>query len=200
MKLKYRKEHFFFSKLLDILGASLSGNILAGKGINRAGEGIVRAGYGNKKVRKTTTTKKKQSGFFMPPHPLTNFERQKYYHNQPRFKGVYSRDNLPKIKDGPYVINLDEDSNIGTHWIALYVLNNDVTYFDSIGVKHIPKEIKAFIGNKNIKTNIFRIQAYDSIMCGCFCIEFIDFMLAGKTLADFTNLFSANNLKKKTMI
>ena len=59
MKLKYRKEHFFFSKLLDILGASLSGNILAGKGINRAGEGIVRAGYGNKKVRKTTTTNKK---------------------------------------------------------------------------------------------------------------------------------------------
>ena len=191
---------------LGTLGASLLGNILAGKGMNRAGEGaiakrqgqgIVRAGYGNKKVRKTTTTKKKQSGFFMPPHPLTNFERQKYYHNQPRFKGVYSRDNLPKIKDGPYVINLDEDSNIGTHWIALYILNNDVTYFDSIGVKHIPKEIKAFIGNKNIKTNIFRIQAYDSIMCGCFCIEFIDFMLAGKTLADFTNLFSANNLKKK---
>ena len=60
----------------------------------------------------------------MPPHPLTNFEIQKYYHNQPRFNGVYSRDNLPNIKDGAYVINLDEYSNIGTHWIALYVLNN----------------------------------------------------------------------------
>ena len=77
----------------------------------------------------------------------------------------------------------------------MYVLNNNVTYFDSFGVEHIPKEIKAFIGNKNIKTNIFRIQSYDSIMCGYFCIGFIDFMLAGKTLTDFTNPFSPNNFK-----
>ena len=132
----------------------------------------------------------------MPPHPLTNFEIQKYYQNQTRFNGVYSRDNLPKAKDGVFLINLDEYSDIGTRWIALYVLNNDVTYFDSFGVEHFPKEIKAFIGNKNIKTNIFRIQAYDSIMCGYFCIGFIDFMLAGKTLTDFTNLFSPNNFKK----
>ena len=74
--------------------------------------------------------------------------------------------------------------------------NNNVTYFDSFGVEHIPKEIKTFINNKNIKTNIFRIQAYDSIMCGYFCIGFIDFMLAGKTLTEFTNLFSPNNFKK----
>ena len=102
----------------------------------------------------------------MPPHPLTNFEIQKYYQNEPRFNGVYSRDNLQKIKDGAYIINLDEYSDIGTHWVALYVQNNDVTYFDSFGVEHIPKEIKTFIGNKNIKTNTFKIQAYDSIMCG----------------------------------
>ena len=132
----------------------------------------------------------------MLPHPLTNFEIQKYYQNEPRFNGVYSRDNLPKIKDGAYVINLDEYSDIGTHWVALYVQNNNVTYFDSFGVEHIPKEIKAFIKNKNIKTNIFRIQTYDYIMCGYFCIGFINFMLAGKTLADFTNLFSPNNFKK----
>ena len=133
----------------------------------------------------------------MPPHPLTNFEIQKYYQNEPRFNGVYSRDNLPdKIKDGAYVINLDEYSGIGTHWVALYVSYNDITYFDSFGVQHISKEIKTFISNKNIKTNIFRIQAYDSIMCGYFCIGFIDFMLAGKTLTDFTNLFSPNNFKK----
>ena len=79
----------------------------------------------------------------------------------------------------------------------MYVLNNDVTYLDSFGVERIPKEIKIFIGNKNIKRNIFRIQAYDSIMCGYFCIGFVDFMLAGKTLTDFTNLFSLNNFKKR---
>ena len=97
----------------------------------------------------------------MLPHPITNFEIQKYYQNQPRFNGVYSRDNLTKIKDGAYVINLDEYSDIGTHWVALYVHNNDVTYFDSFGVEHIQKEIKTFINNKNITTKIFRIQAYD---------------------------------------
>ena len=94
----------------------------------------------------------------MSPHPLTNFDIQKYYHNQPRFNGVCSRDKLPKIKDGACVINLDEYSDIRSHWIVLYVLNNDVTYFDSFGVDHIPKEIKTFIGNKNIKKNIFRKQ------------------------------------------
>ena len=77
----------------------------------------------------------------MPPHPLTNFEIQKYYQNEPRFNGVYSRDNLPKLKDGAYIINLDEYSDTGTHWVSLYVENNDVTYFDSLGVEHIPKEI-----------------------------------------------------------
>ena len=82
----------------------------------------------------------------IPPHPLTNLEIQKYYKNQPRFNGVYSRDNLPKIKDGAYIINLDEYSDIGTHWVALYVQNNNsVTYFDSFGVEHIPKEIKEFV-------------------------------------------------------
>ena len=77
----------------------------------------------------------------MPPHPLTNFEIQKYK-NEPKFNGVYSRDNLnEKIKNGAYVINLDENSDIGTHWIALYIRNNDVIYFNSFGVEHIPKEI-----------------------------------------------------------
>ena len=75
--------------------------------------------------------------------------------------------------------------------------NNDVTYFDSFGVEHIPKEIKAFIDpSLSITTNNFRIQGYDSIMCGYFFIGFIDFMLAGKTLTEFTNLFSPNNFKK----
>ena len=132
----------------------------------------------------------------MLPHPLTNFEIQKYYENESRFNGVYSRDNLPRIKDGAYIINFDEYSDIWTHWAALWVNDDNVTYFDSFGVEHIPKEIKAFVNNKNIKTNIFRIEAYDSIMCGYFCIRFIDFMLKGKTLTQYTNLFSPNNFKK----
>ena len=78
----------------------------------------------------------------------------------------------------------------------MYVNNNNVTYFDSFGVEHIPKEIKAFIGSSlSITTNIFRVQAYDSIMCGYFCIGVIDFMFKGKTLTEFTNLFSPNNEK-----
>ena len=78
----------------------------------------------------------------MPPHPLANFEIQKYYQNEPKFNGVYSRNNLSKIKDGAYVINLDEYESIGDHWIALYVNVENVTYFDSFGVEHIPKKIK----------------------------------------------------------
>ena len=74
--------------------------------------------------------------------------------------------------------------------------NNDVAYFDSLGVEHIPKEIKTFINNKNIKINIFRIQAYNSVMFGYFCIGFIDFMFKGKTLTEYTNLFLPNNFKK----
>ena len=97
---------------------------------------------------------------------------------------------------GVYVINLDEYSDIGTHWIALYALNNIDTYFDSFGVEHISKEIKKFIGKKNIHANIFRIQAYDSVMWGYFCVGFIDFMLKDKSLIDFTNLFSPNDLYK----
>ena len=86
----------------------------------------------------------------MPPHPLTNFEIQKYYQNEPKFNDVYSRNNLPKVKYGAYVINLDDYKSIGTHWIALYVNDNNIIYFDSFEVEHIPKEIKRFIGKKDI--------------------------------------------------
>ena len=77
----------------------------------------------------------------------------------------------------------------------MYVKNN-ISYFSSFGVEHIPKEIIEFIGRKNIIANIFRIQAYDSIMCGYFCIAFIDFMFKSKSLTDYTNLFSPNNFKR----
>ena len=71
--------------------------------------------------------------------------------------------------------------------------NKTVIYFDSFGVEHIPKEIKKFTSDKNIIANIFRMQAYDSVMCGYFCIGFIDFMFNGNGLTDFTNLFSPND-------
>ena len=127
----------------------------------------------------------------MPPHPLNNLEIQKYYENEPRFNSVYSRNGLSKIKDGAYIINLDEYESIGTHWTVLYINAKNGTYFDSFGVEHIPKEIKKFIRVKNIITNIYRIQAYNSIMCGNFCIGFIDFMLNGKSfLRVYTFIFS----------
>ena len=111
---------------------------------------------------------------------MPNFEKQSYYQDKPKFNSVCSRENLPnKIKGGAYVIHLDEYADVGTHWIAFYVLNNHAVYFDSVGVEQIPKEIRRFLGNK-YATNIFRIQAYDSIMCGYFCIGFIEYMLAGK--------------------
>ena len=119
----------------------------------------------------------------------------------PRFNGVYSRDNLPKtIKNGAYVINLDEYEDAGTHWIALYVKNNENTYFDSLGVEHVPNEIIHFARDKSIKTNTFGIQAGNSIMCGYFCIGCIDFIFASKNLIDFTSLFSPYDFKKNDKI
>ena len=105
-----KKHKKVYPLLSGTLGASLLGNMLAGRG-------IVRAFYGNKKN-------------LIPSHPLTNFEVQKYYQNEPRFNGVYARDKLTKaIKDGTYVINLDEYADVGTHWIALYVKNTEIIFF-----------------------------------------------------------------------
>ena len=123
---------------------------------------------------------KKTLNSLLPFHPLTNIEINEYYINEPRFNVVYSRNNLPKkIKRRAYTITLDEYENTGTHWIALFVKSNEAIYFDSFGIEHIPNEINKFIGNKNIKSNIFRLQAYGSIMCGYYCIEFIIYMLKG---------------------
>ena len=104
------------------------------------------------------------------------------------------------MKKGAYVINLDEYENAGTHWIALFIKTNEAILFDSFGIEHTPNDINKFIGNKDIKSNIFRLQAYDSIMCGYYCIEFINYMLKGKTLLDYTNLFSPNDFKKNDQI
>ena len=96
----------------------------------------------------------------MLAYPLINSEIQEYYKNEPRFNGVYSRDNLPKpIKnETACFVNLDNYKSTGTHWIVLFVKDNEIIYFDSFGAEHIPKEIKRIIEHKNMKTNIFRIQ------------------------------------------
>ena len=127
--------------------------------------------------------------------------KYKYYQNESRFNNIYSRNNLPKkVKDGAYVIKLDEYADVGTHWITLLCNRSEIVYFDSFGVEHVPEEIKEFVGNKNIIANIFRVQANNSIMCGYFCIGFIDFMLASKKLTDFTSLFSPYDFEKNNDI
>ena len=98
------------------------------------------------------------------------------------------------------MINLGEYADVGTHWITLFCNKNEIVYFDSFCVEHIPKEIKNFISNKNMKANIYRVQASDSMKCGYFFIGFIDFMLAGKTLTDYTNLFSPYDFNKNDQI
>ena len=144
---------------------------------------------------------KKKLILLLPFHPLTNIEISEYYKNEPRFNDVYSRNYLPnKIKKGAYVINLDEYKNTGTHWVSLFVKANKVICFDSFGIEYIPEENNKFIGNKKIKASIFRIQAYDSTMCRYFCIEFINYMLKGKKLLDYTNLFSPNDFKENDQV
>ena len=133
--------------LLGTLGATLLGNLLAGKGIVRASSGrrslTSSTSYGNKKKKRNCKSWLwKRMGFLMSPHPSTNFEIQKYYQNEPRFNGVFSRNNLPKkIKDGAYVTNLDEYADVGTHWIGLFCNRSEIVYFDNFGVEHVPKEI-----------------------------------------------------------
>ena len=140
-----------------------------------------------------------------PFHPLTNFEIIDYFKGVEGFNGVFSRNNLPKLKKGAYVINLDHSKNIGTQWVVIFVKEDELIYFDSFGVEYIPKEIMekiehSSLGNKNIKTSIFRIQDYNSIMCGYFCILFIEYMFNDKTLTDFTNLYSPWNFEKNDEI
>ena len=145
---------------------------------------------------KESTELDKDYKILIPFHPLANFEIIK------GFNGVFFRINIPKLKNGTYVINLDHSENTGTHWIVVLVKSNEVIHFDSFGVEYIPKEIMEKIKNsfKNIKSNIFRIQDNSSITCGYFCILFIEYMLNNKTLTDFTNLFSPCDFKKNDEI
>ena len=136
-----------------------------------------------------------------PPHPLTNFDIEKYYENVPQFNGCFSRNSLPKrAKDGGYIVNLDDLGKPGTHWVALFIQKGNAVYFDSFGVERLPKEIKWFLNGKNLSLNLFRIQEFDSIMCGYFCLGFLDYMFAGKSLLEYTSLFSPNDFKKNDKI
>ena len=95
-----------------------------------------------------------------------------------------------KIKDGAYVINLDKYADLGTHWVTLFCNRIEIVFFNSFGVEHVPEEMKEIVGNKNIKTNIFWVETNNLIMCGYFCIGFIDLRVAGKKLTNFTIFFS----------
>ena len=117
----------------------------------------------------------------MPPHHLINFEMKRYYQNELKLNGVYSRNNFPKIKDGEYVINLDEYISIGNHWVAINVKNDVATYFDGFGVEYIRRDIKKFRANKIVKGKIYGLQAFNEVKDGSL---------------DFPILFSPSNLKK----
>ena len=128
--------------------------LLSGKGTIRTKEGTTRVGEG---------TIRASQKFKCRPILWLILKIRKYYQNEPKFNVVYSGNNFPKVKDRAYVINPDGFKSIGSHWIALNPNGNNIIYFDSFGVERIPKEIKEFIGNKNIITNIYRIQAYDNV-------------------------------------
>ena len=121
----------------------------------------------------------------MPPHSFTNIEITQYYQNETRFIGIFSRNNFFR----------DEYKDSGTHWIASFCNKKQIIYFDSFGVEHVSKEILNFIGNKTIASNIYCVQTTNSILCGYFCILFINFMFVNKTLHGFTSLFSPWNFK-----
>ena len=99
------------------------------------------------------------------------------------------------MKDGTYIVHLDNYKLVGTHWIALYANGNSVKYFERFGAEQIPEQMKTFIGRNIILTIIFRTQVYDLKMCGYFCIGFIYFMFRGKSLTNFTNIFSTRSFE-----
>ena len=118
----------------------------------------------------------------MPLHLLNNIEITNYFNYEPRFNGVFSRSNLPRIKDQAYVINLDDRNSKGTHWVSLFIDRNLAVYFDSFRIDYIPQEVLNKIKDKSVTHNIFRIQDNKSVMCEFYCIAFKEYMLAEKTL------------------
>ena len=133
-------------------------------------------------------------------HSLSNIEIDKYFKYDSRFNGLFSRHNLFRIKDGVYVINLDDKQSEVTHWVSLFIDKNIAVYFYCSVIEYISQEVLSKIKDKSITHNIFRIQDADSIMRGFYCIAFIEYMLSGKALLDYTNLFSPNDYQKNDRI
>ena len=128
--------------------------------------------------------------FLVPLHPSNNMEITNYFNYEPKFNGAFSRNNLSRIKDGAYVMNLDDKNSKGTHWISSFIDRNAAVYFVSFLIQYIPSEVLNKIIDKSITHKIFRIQGNESVMCGFYCIAFTEYMFAGKTLLDYTSLFS----------
>ena len=136
----------------------------------------------------------------MLPHLLTNLGIETYLQNEPK-NAYFLRNNLPNIpKDGAYIVSIYNYEATGTHKVLFYVNGNTATYFNRFKAEHIPEEMKAFIDNKNIVANIYRVEAYDSIMYGYLCNGFIDSLFKSKTLTDFTNLSLPHNFENNDKV
>ena len=153
-----RQKGGFLGMLLGTLGASMLGNMLAGKGIKRSGKWVI------------------WIKFLVLFYPLSNIEITKSFNYKPRFNSVYSKNNLPRIKDRVYVINLHDNQSKGTHWVSLFIDRNTAVYFDSVGTEYIPQDVLNKIKDQSITHNIFRIQSNDSVGCRFYCIAFIEYL------------------------
>ena len=122
--------------------------------------------------------------FLVPLLPFSNIETTKYFNYEPKFNGDFSRDNLPRIKHGVYVINLDDKHPKVTHWVSLFIDRNTAVYFDSFVIEYIPQKVLDKIKDKSNTHNILKIQSDQSLMFGFYSIAFIAYMLARKGLLD----------------
>ena len=176
-KHEIKKEGRFLGALLAPLAASLVQPVISSVVKDISGRGVRRArrGYMDKK-------------FLVLLHPLNNIEITNYFKYELRFNGIFPRYSWLRIKDGAYVINLDDKNSKGKHWVSLFIDKNIVIYFDSFGIEYIPQEVLNKIRDKSVTDNIFRVQDNECIICGFYCIAFIEYMLTGKTLLDCTNL------------
>ena len=128
-------------------------------------------------------------------HPFSNIKITEYFSCKPKFNSGFSRNNLSRLKDGAYVINLNDNKSKGTNWVSLFIDRNTVIYFNSLELNiFLKKNFKK--SKKNQLLTIYLEYKNESTICRFYYIAFIKYILAGKTLLDYTNLFSRNNYKK----